>query len=541
MDPREDALQQSDRMSSYQLSPRERASPSTTVGALNGSRYAPVVRSFPSTPRSDSQLSNGIRRPSIPDSNGSVSARPNAYRQSNLSYSAPRIYNSSPLGSRNKEVEDGLETSRIAEGTESTASTTAPSTVWDELDDLKSRIRKLELTGKLPATSGAAVSHASAERPPTATTTVTTMSTSPKRGRGLSISPVDSNSVEPSNTETHPLLHSALAKSKPLLSSEVFMALETTVSDALAVATMTGSVGQPGHMSSAQSVIGNGTSVVTDRQLRRKADSLCRSLTELCLALSEVRPDPPQQPVSQALVVKAGNLDRESQNGSSDASQRTNDTLTRAKSSPRALSRLEARRSSLLTPTVVPTPRYVPSSISTPTQSTIAGRRTSLLVRNRRAGTEELEEGNEGRFRAPSRAATEIGRVRSSPREYVSQQPLPETRVPAIQSSLPLRRQYISTTHNSSPTPAPVVQNLAVGGRRLLDRSTPERDTNGNSVANKLAEERGQRTTGIGLAYEGRGLGRSGSLNRDRRVVKSQLRDRNDTQDSLEVEVGSYH
>jgi len=93
-------------------------------------------------------------------------------------------------------MHDAPETPRAAEGTESTVSTTAPSTVWDELEDLKSRIHRLELTGKLPATSGAAMSHASNERPATATTTVTTMSSSPKRGRGNSISPVEPVAAE---------------------------------------------------------------------------------------------------------------------------------------------------------------------------------------------------------------------------------------------------------------------------------------------------------------------------------------------------------
>ncbi|KAJ0292443.1 hypothetical protein CBS470a_002748 [Colletotrichum nupharicola] len=60
------------------------------------------------------------------------------------------------------------------EGTEltTTASTTEPSTVWDELDDLKSRIHRLEMTGKLPKISGAVMSRTSDERPPTATNTV---------------------------------------------------------------------------------------------------------------------------------------------------------------------------------------------------------------------------------------------------------------------------------------------------------------------------------------------------------------------------------
>jgi hypothetical protein len=537
---REDNVEtpQIDRMS-YQPSVRDRPVASSTHPAsdLHRSRYAPAIRSFPSTPKTESQLSTGRRRSSIPDSNGSITSRSNSYRQSNLNFSTPRVYNSSPLVSKKKEIDDGPEIPRLAEGTESTASTTAPSTVWDELDDLKSRIRKLELTGKLPATSGAAVSHASGERPPTATTTITTMSTSPKRGRNLSTSPSESNGIGLPTGETHPLLHSALAKSKPLLHPEIYKALESTTSDALSIAAMTGSVGQPGNISSTQSVIGIGASTLTDRQLRRKADSLCRSLTELCLALSEVRPEQAQQPSSQALIIPASR-DRDFQSGVSESStQRPGDTLAPMKPSPRALSRLEARRSSLLATSSLPSPRYTPSDVSTPTQSTMAGRRTSILLRNRRVGTEEAEDDEQTRFRAPSRAATEITRTRNSPREYTSQQALPELRAPSVQSSLPLRRQYVSSALNANipqpqPQPPPV-SNPMINGRRFLDRSTPERDPNSNNVIGKLAEERGQRGPGtaMGLSFEGRGLGRSGSLGKDRRL-RPPMRERGERGDS---------
>jgi hypothetical protein len=482
-------------------------------------------------------ISSDGRRSSIPDSNGNLISRPHAHRPP-LSYATARIYNSSPLVARNKEFDDGSETPRIAEGTESTTSTTAPSTVWDELDDLKSRIRKLELTGKLPATSGAAVSHASGERPPTATTTITTMSTSPKRGRGLSISPVDSNTLGPAAGEPHPLLHSALAKAKPLLNADIYKALETTAQDALAIATMTGSVGQNGTVSSTQSVLGTGTSTMADRQLRRKADSLCRSLTELCLAISEVRPEQAQQPTSQPLV-RPGSRDRDLQNGTLDPTPRSGDGLTRMKSSPRALSRLEARRSSLLATSTLPSPRYTPSEVSTPTQSTMANRRTSVLLRSRRAGTEELEE-DDTRFRTPSRATTEIARTRTAPREYTSQQPLPEPRAPSVQSALPLRRQHNSSALNANISRTQTLPTSTVSSRRFLDRTTPEREISNNTVISKLAEERGQRTVnaGIGTAFEGRGLGRSGSLNKERRL-RPQLRERVDT-DTTQIPIGGY-
>lgn len=502
----------------YRPATRDRPS---ALDDINRSRYfAANSRSTPTTPRGlgsreispESQTPHGGRRPSAPDA--ALPSRTSSYRQSNLSYSTPRTYNSSPLVSRTMDVPDTPETPRAAEGTESTVSTTAPSTVWDELEDLKSRIHRLELTGKLPATSGAAMSRASNERPPTATTTVTTMSSSPKRGRGNSISPTEAVPTD-KPAEAHPLLHAALAKSKPLLSTEVYKTLEATASDALAIASMMGSSGQPGPISSSQSTIG-GTSSVSDRQVRRKADSMCRSLTELCLALSEGKTEQ-NMPVVNQVALRPTSRDNELRVNPETANnqrQLVTADLNRVKSSPRALSRLEARRSSLLATSALPSPRHAPPESGTPTQSSMAGRRTSLLLRSRRGGTEEPEEEDDTRFRAPSRAVTELGRIRNSPREYTSQQPLPEKSV-SVQSSLPVRRHYTSTsvTNNGVP-PTPPVSSL--GGRKYLDRSTPERDT--TSVVGRLAEDRGQRKSSIGQGFP---LGRSGSLNRRRQPTSN--------------------
>lgn len=501
----------------YRSSARDRVP--TVLDMSRNRYYGANSHSTPTTPRAlgsreispESQASYSGRRPSVHDQG--VPSRSGSYRQSNLSHSTPRTFNSSPLVSRTTDVHDTPETHRAAEGTESTVSTTAPSTVWDELEDLKSRIHRLELTGKLPATSGAAISRASNDRPPTATTTVTTMSSSPKRGRGNSISPTDPNAVETSPSDSHPLLSSALAKTKSLLSPEVYNALEAAAADALVIASMMGSSGQPGPISSSQSTIGGGSNVVSDRQVRRKADSMCRSLTELCLALSEGK--------SEQISLKQNSPRPKSRDAEPanivDNTQRQPivTDLARAKSSPRALSRLEARRSSLLATSSLPSPRYAPSEAGTPTQSSMAGRRTSLLLRSRRGATEEAEEEDDTRYRAPSRAATEIGRIRNSPREYISQPPLLDNRTPAIQSSLPVRRHYVSTSLTNSSTPAvPAVAN--VNGRRYLDRATPERDTTG--VAGRLAEDRAQRKSSIGQGFP---LGRTGSLTRRTRQPSS--------------------
>lgn len=495
----------------YRPSGRERSTGPDDVN--KGRYYASNTRSNPTTPRTnstreispESQVSYGGRRPSVPEQSNS-SRNMSSYRQSNLSYSTPRTYNSSPLVARTADthIQESIETiPHATAGTESTVSTTAPSTLWDELDELKSRIHRLELTGKLPTSSGAAMSRASSERPPTATTTVTTMSSSPKRGRGNSISPIEASI--PESPENHPLLRSALAKSQPLLDPEIYKALAAATSDALAISSMMGTSGQPGPLSSHSTV--GALPAVSDRQVRRKADSMCRSLTELCLALSDGKTEAPQP---QVLVVRPISRDadiRQSIEPNNNLRLGMSTDLMRAKSSPRALSRLEARRSSLLTGNTIPSPRYTSES-STPTQSSMATRRTSLMLRSTRRGTEEPEEEDEARFRAPSRATTDIGRIRNSPREYVSKQPLPErSMLPAvIQSALPVRRQYGLNNSGNPPSMPPV---SSLGGRRYLDRATPERDT--MSAVSRIAEDRAQRKSSIGLPT------RTGSLTRKTR------------------------
>lgn len=477
--------------------PSTREKPPTALDASRARYFGLTSQSTPTTPRNfklretspESQVSRGSRRPSVADPASSSRA---SYRQSNLSHAFPRTFNSSPLVSRTTDVQEGQDVPRAADGTESTASTTAASTVWDELDDLKSRIHRLELTGKLPATSGAAISRATNERPPTATTTVTTVSSSPKRVRNNSLSPTES--ALPTPGETHPLLTSALAKSKPLLNPEVYKALEATAADALAITSMMGTSGQPGPISSSQSTIGTPNGGVSDRQVRRKADSLCRSLTELCLALSEAQYEKAQAGGKQTTRPRSRDTNAGSVVGNAQRPPLSTD-ISRLKSSPRSQSRLEARRSSLLTGTALPSPRYAAQSeVSTPTQATVAGRRSSLLLRSRRAATEEPEEEDGTRFRTPSRAATDLGRLANSPREYTSQQPLPDSRLPTTQSALPVRRHYSTSLTNTSTPPQSSTSGLPT--RRYLERSTPDRDT--SSVVSRATEERGLRKPSVG-------------------------------------------
>ena len=223
-------------------------------------------------------------------------------------------------------------------------------TVWDELDDLKSRIKKLELTGKLPLTSNGIGSGDSSERPRTATTAPTTIDSSPKHERKpeteVATSPPSTANPNsrPATANVHPLLHEALAKAKLLLNPSLYRMLETTATEALQIAALTGSAGPQGTTYSAASVINGAT--VSDRHVRRKADNMCRNLTDLCLALCEGKHElvsHTASPVTLAtpIMIRSSPTVRYAR-----SSIGLDDSLNRSQGRP--MSRLEARRSSML-------------------------------------------------------------------------------------------------------------------------------------------------------------------------------------------------
>jgi hypothetical protein len=459
-----------------------------------------------------------------------------SYRQSNLSYSAPRDSNSISFPDRSPGGYDARgAVGQYPDGTESTASTTAPSTVWDELDDMKSRIRKLELTGKLPASSGAAMTQAIGERPRTATTTVTTISSSPKRARHDSVSPSESMSGGPVMANVHPLLQSALLKSKALLPQEVYRVLEAAAQDALSLAAMANGQ-QASGIPQPQSGVPSSPSIA-DRLARRKAESICRNLTDLCIALSDgkIEAEAPIHEVPRPSTLRPMSRDASSSYANtfqpsyqqSHSGDRDLSSIPRA--SPSALSRLEARRSSMIS--TINSPR---GSVSTPTASNSqVGRginRASTLLRRRAESGEEEEEARE--FRPVSRAATDAG-YRISPRErisreYTSQHPLPDQRSPSVQSNLPLRRHFASNSLSNAPPLPSTPEGLGSTARRYLERSTPpvpsnERDSSGAGTT--MTDDHTERGSVLESVHGGGGsrrssLGRSGSVVRKLRAAQ---------------------
>jgi hypothetical protein len=375
------------------------------------------------------------------------------------------------------------------ETTDSTISTTAPSTVWDELDDLKSRIKKLELTGKLPSSSAAAMSSAAGERPRTATTNATTMSTSPKHTKASTSTPDSAIDGVPSTV--HPLLHEALNKARSAVSQEVYQKLAATASDALQLAAIMNSGGQPSNTSS------TGIIPSSERQIRRRADSMCRGLTELTIALSaDVKPStqsarPPSRdtvsiypsPLTSNFANRRLNNDPEDQNIVAARAQTRIATRRTSNFNNSSRTTYSSPETAIhVTPTALP---------QMPPASSSRLNRNSTLIRSRQGyglpdgAADEIDSSPANR--PPSRAVTDIGRTvtrRYSPRdqanyskEYGSQRPMSTAfedpddaptspSVPTFTSGLVSRRVSGSPANRAANgVPAPVTPREGFGRR----------------------------------------------------------------------------
>lgn len=415
----EDQESQVSRFSNYRSLARDKAASAHPAEEASRLRPNSSLRQSPLSSRSPvyqdavGSAQHSRRRSSVTETGQPTAGRTPTYKSSAFQGHA-KAYSSSPLvrsyDLRQQYGQDAPPNGM--EGTESTASTTAPSTVWDELDDLKSRINRLELTGKLPPTSGAAVARLSENRPATATTTVTTASLSPKRHNQVHAD--ECSTATSTQRELQPLLQQALEKSRHLLGPEVFQALESAAHDAMGLSSMMGLPGQPGPISSGASGVGP-ANTVTDRQLRRKADSVCRSLTELCIALNE-------DSGAAASVHPAQGYATESVRGTPTtptipksysglpSSRRSSivgeSHLPTSHSSPRVMSKFEERRNSLLHGSGPPV-SLLTNSHAVPNDSN-ASRRSSLLVsRTRQVASDEPQDGRDSALLRSRRARTE--------------------------------------------------------------------------------------------------------------------------------------
>ncbi|KAE9972494.1 hypothetical protein BLS_004011 [Venturia inaequalis] len=487
-------------------------------------RFNAYRNRYMTTPPQPPSTYNSTRRPSTSDALSSL-GRPSNYRPSRLNNTSLREFDSaSNTGSRLGSHVD------MAESVVSVA----PSTVWDELHELKSRIHKIELADQ--PSSG---SNGSGERPRTATTTVTTMSSSPKYPFKAG-SRTESSIGGPGAVNIHPLLHQSLARCKMLLNPGLYRSLEAAASDALETAIMAGSGGSSGSVYGHGSMINGGA---IDRQLRRKADNVCRNLTDLCIALCEGKLDLPplntiQPPAS--LARRRDSQDMSSPQTNNDSMIRTFSRAASLEPEPheqarlaapsRALDRIASRRVSMMSaagedsggdsPHEAPEPiqRESPFSLSpahavaTPLPQHISKppRSGTSLLKIRRRATEKQaehdEEEDDPTLRAPSRANTEINPARrrsfrlspafSTSREYTSQHPLPGSS-PMTQSSPSLRRLNGSSLKTDIPrSPSNGSSLLRQTSRQIFER---ERAGDSDATEEEAANARKHKRRSLGL------------------------------------------
>jgi hypothetical protein len=511
--------------------------------------------------RKDAELSPNeflasMRRPSVPDAIQTPPKRASThgYRPSNLNASFPRMEPKTPQSESRQETSSHYDT-------ESHGSTGPAASVWDELDELKTRIKKIELGGgKTPSTSNAAVAEASAERPRTANTSATTVSSSPHQHRKPNASPSESTIDAPSN-KVHPLLRDALAKAKQHTTQSVYRTLESTASEAIALAEMAGST-STGMLSSAASVYSNAGTA--DRQVRRKADNICRSLTELCIALCDTKislASPAMRSSAAATRRPSVQVNGESPRTTRDSEDGGSVVSFSGVSPSRALERIEARRASTLLASTSkrPSSRDTNSTSSAISASRVQRAGTSFGTGNsftrsrRQSNADDTEEDEDDTLRAPSRAMTDFRQLRSinmsnnssnfahnnsssftqtssantsfekrHSRTYTSQEPLPELQPsPKFQPTSGNRRPTVTGVENSllykgtdSPRrfnfdrqSSPAVEKQTVNGLRErlqlnANRNNPNRNSTGTTPATDLS-----RSISLGRRMRGASIG----------------------------------
>ncbi|KAI6802867.1 hypothetical protein KC361_g1021 [Hortaea werneckii] len=407
---------------------------------------------------------------------------------------------------------------------ESSAESQGAETVWDELDDLKSRIKKLELTGKLPTSSGAAISGESSERPRTATTAPTTITSSPKHERKITGSDTKSPSADLAGSNlanVHPLLHSALAKAKSLLQPSLYRMLEATASDSLQLAAMTGSAGPQGTAFSAASII-NGVTV-SDRHVRRKADAMCRNLTDLTLALCDGKHE---NTVAASSPLTAHSVQPSPTIRNSRSSIGTGENIHRNNSRP--VSRLEARRTSILGisagQSVSGSPREstddlsnaseqegTPTHVRAPPQELRRiSRSNSRLLGVRSSRYEETSADEDPTVRPPSRAMTDAGSNFRNRLSGQHQSPGQSGTSPSLRESLIARRANAGAHDANRELPRVSSLNTDLARRRWTKEVTPpvmEEEGDAVSEYTPPSSHSRRRVTSIGQFRERRTLG----------------------------------
>ena len=249
---------------------------------------------------------------------------------------------------------------------------------------------------------------------------------------------------------------------------------------------MTRGAGPQGTAFSAASII-NGVTV-SDRHVRRKADTMCRNLTDLCLALCEGK--------NEAPVTITSPLAFESTRSTSTMRHARNSVVSGEKINrvpDRPMSRLEARRSSILgvqpsggrENSIRGTVDEVSASDQESTPSHLqpsrdirrVSRAGSRLLSARIPRYDEVSADDDPTVRPPSRAMTDVGKLRTKLRgdqgEYKS--PGQKGSPASLHDPLAVRRAANSGAYEGNREASPRIASLSsdAGRRRWVKESTP--------------------------------------------------------------------
>ena len=325
---------------------KQDASTKDDKASINSSR-APVIK--PAAGNANNFSSTRTERRPL-ESYKTPSPERTAMRASELAYTTPEAFDAIRDQSSAGLPHDNTAAKRgwaHTDGLESEASTTAASTVWEELTELKARMRKLESSGSRSRHYSTTTDPS--DRPKTATTTTfTTNSASRRSSNNDHLSSTWPSRPRPPSqdiSDTHPLLHSALRKARLVIDRDVYTALEASSIDALQIATIARNDVQ-GEMSSAVTSVTADDSTQLQKQMVRKTDNLCRSLTELAIILCEqhrVRsPEHPKHPMHHRPASSDMADGTTSVNGDGDANSPLANLDTRRKIAER-IERLQSR------------------------------------------------------------------------------------------------------------------------------------------------------------------------------------------------------
>jgi hypothetical protein len=321
----------------------------------------------------------------------------------------------------------------------------------------------------------------------------------------------------------------------------LYRTLEATANDALQLVAMTGSAGPQGTNFSAASII-NGVTV-SDRHIRRKADMMCRNLTDLCLALCEGKHEAPSI-VSSPVAIEAPSRASVTNPKYSRSSLAYGEDLSKIGNRP--MSRLEARKSSIfgLKPgnSALSSPQASPEEVSISEYETTPSQPQRLPeVRHQSRLTNRLSAPRLDRYnesiaeddmRAPSRAMTEIGNFRSphsqqqSPRDYNTVTNKLPQRSPSLRESLTARRSNAAAFETNRELPRVSSMNLDASRRRFTRDSTPQVLEEEEASEHEDQSQYRRRTISIGNQYSARravdaGASRTASLSHRRSNVSN--------------------